>query len=251
MHNLPDPQLDGTGNVNTLYMVYFPPSFTITLGTDTSCINFCGYHGTYTNSNLSIPYGVLPDLSGPGCNSGCGTGATFQNLTSVSSHELAESITDTEVGLATVFARPLAWYDPNHGEIGDICNHQHAILSGYTVQTEWSNLNNACIASAPARSSSTSNLQSVALVVHSRLRVTASFSVTVQGSGQTPTGQVNFFDGVIPLGSATLSSGTANLSTSQLKGGVHHVQASYLGDTNYLPSNSNTQTFRYRPPISR
>ena len=251
-HNLPDPATDGAGNVNTLYMVYFPLGYTITLQGASSCQDFCGYHGTYVNNNLSIPYGVLPDLSGS-CNGGCGSGPTvFDNLTSVSSHELAESITDTEVGIASVFDRPLAWYDPSfNGEIGDLCNHQHAPLSGYTVQNEWSNLNNACIATAPARSSSAINLQQVTLVIHSRLRVTATFNVTVAGSGPTPTGQVNFFDGEFPVGSTTLSAGTATFSTSQLRGGVHNIQASYLGDTNYLPSSSNTQTFRYRAPLSR
>lgn len=252
-HNLPDPQLDGAGNVNTLYMVYFPAGYTITTPFGNSCQpgGFCGYHGTYVNNRLSIPYGVMPDLAGSICNTGCGSGTTFQNLTSVSSHELAESITDTEVGIPLDITRPLAWYDPASGEIGDICNHQHAILSGYTVQTEWSNLNNACISSASPRSLSTANLNLDSFVVHSRLRVTASFSVTVHGGGPTPTGQINFFDGAIPLGNATLSAGAAIFSTSQLRGGVHHVQASYMGDTNYQPGSSNTQTFRYRPPISR
>ena len=251
--HLPAPATDGAGNVNTLYMVYFPLGYTITLQGAFSCQQFCGYHGTYVNNNLSIPYGVMPDLSGS-CNGRCGSDPTvFNNLTSVSSHELAESITDTEVGLVpgNIPVRPLAWYDQTYGEIGDICNHQHVTLSGYTVQKEWSNLNNACIASEPARSSSTATLQLTSFVVHSKLRVTASFSVTVAGSGPTPTGQVNFFDGEFPLGSATLSSGAATFSTSQLRGGVHNFQASYMGDTNYLPSGSNTQTFRYRAPISR
>jgi hypothetical protein len=252
--NLPFPQLDGAGNVNTLYMVYFPAGYTITLGPYRSCVNFCGYHGTYINSNLSIPYGVLPDLGSGGCQSGCGSGpAVFDNLTSVSSHEMAESITDAEVGIATDYARPLAWYDPppDNAEIGDLCNHNHATLSGYTVQTEWSNAANACVFSAPARSSSTASLNLDSFVVHTRLHVTASFSVTVAGGGPTPTGQINFFDGSIPMGSATLASGSATFATSQLKGGVHHFQATFMGDTNYLPSTSNIQTFRYRPPISR
>jgi hypothetical protein len=254
-HNLPDPQLDGGGNVNTLYIVYFPHGFTITLQGFLSCHagGFCGYHGTYSNNNLSIPYGVIPDFGpGSGCDVGCGGGSTFQNLTSVSSHELAESITDTEVGLANTFARPLAWYDvPNNVEIGDICNHVHATLSGYTVQQEWSNSRNACFAPAGDVFASTTTLQ-IAKVpsVPSRLRATVSFTATVQGSGPAPTGQVTFFDGATQLGAAALSSGQASLTTNQLKGGFRQIQASYSGDVNYAPS-FNTQTFRYRPPISR
>src|SRR5215471_7001655 len=42
-HNLPDPATDGAGNVNTLYMVYFPLGYTITLQGFSSCVQFCAY----------------------------------------------------------------------------------------------------------------------------------------------------------------------------------------------------------------
>jgi hypothetical protein len=49
-----------------------------------------------------------------------------------------------------VIGAPLAWYDPNNGEIGDICNAQQGSIVGgngvtYTVQKEWSNAKGACI----------------------------------------------------------------------------------------------------------
>jgi len=250
-HNLPDPTTDGSGNVNTLYMVYFPLGYTISLQGFFSCQRFCGYHGTYVN-NLSIPYGVMPDLSAPGCNGGgCGSGTAFQNLTSVSSHELAESITDTEVGLASVFDRPLAWYDANsNAEIGDLCNHQHVVVAGYTVQREWSNLRNACYAPTGASTPSTTSLQ-ISPLLPSRLRATLQFTATVQGTGPALTGSVDFVDGDTVIGTASVSSGQAILTTNQLKGGFRHIKAVYLGDANYLPSRSSTQTFRYRPPLSR
>ncbi|HTC95151.1 MAG TPA: Ig-like domain-containing protein [Terriglobales bacterium] len=250
-HNLPSPATDGAGNVNTLYMVYFPLGYTITLQGASSCQQFCGYHGTYVNNNLSIPYGVLPDLSGS-CNGGCGSGPTvFDNLTSVSSHELAESITDTEVGLASAFDRPLAWYDANtNAEIGDLCNHQHVVVAGYTVQREWSNLRNTCYAPTGASTSSTTNLQ-ISPVLPSRLRATLQFTATVQGTGPALTGSVDFVDGDTVIGTASVSSSQAILTTNQLKGGFHQIKAVYLGDNNYLPSRSTIQTFRYRPPISR
>jgi hypothetical protein len=251
--NLPPPATDGAGNVNTLYMVYFPRGYTITLQGSASCLQFCGYHGTYINNNLSIPYGVMPDLGSGGCRSGCGSGTTFQNLTSVSSHELAESITDTEVGIATVIGRPLAWVDPtgSGAEIGDLCNHQHATLSGYTVQNEWSNSRNACFAPAGDILASTTTLQIAAVPsLPSRLRATVSFTAMVQGSGPTPTGNVTFFEGATQLGVAPLSSGQASLTTYQLRGGFRQIQASYSGDANYAPS-FDTQVLRYRPPFSR
>src|SRR4029077_11781282 len=48
----------------------------------------------------------------------------------------------TAVGLATVFAPPLAWYDVNNGEIGDPCNQNTDTLQfdaiTYTFQQEFS-----------------------------------------------------------------------------------------------------------------
>jgi hypothetical protein len=139
---LPAPDAD------TIYMTYFPPGTTITEGGDASCEAFCAYHGTFRRSGKSVFYAVVPDMGpGSGCDSGCGSGTAFQNLTSVSSHELVEAITDAEVGIATSVGKPLAWYDPDAGEIGDICNGKAATVSGYTVQKQWDNASSSCIAS--------------------------------------------------------------------------------------------------------
>ena len=152
---LPTPDLDAAGNVNAVYMIDFPPGVTITGpgGSGQSCVQFCAYHSTVVIGGRSVPYGVLPDLGGP-CSMGCGMDpAPFNNATAVHSHELVEAITDAEVGVgaANSVARPLAWYDAaaNTGEIGDICNAQHATVAGFVVQTEWSNSQGACIASRP------------------------------------------------------------------------------------------------------
>jgi len=154
--NLPLPTTDAAGNPNTYYAIFFPHGKTITLGGSASCVagGFCAYHGTIA----AIPglgeiyYGVHPDMqSGSGCETGCGSAATaFGNYTSVASHELVETITDCEVGIAQFLAPPLAWYDNANGEIGDICNGQQGSVVGsdgvtYTVQKEFSNLANSCI----------------------------------------------------------------------------------------------------------
>lgn len=75
------------------------------------------------------------------------TRSALTNLTSVSSHELVEAATDPAVGMATVIGPPLAWYDPNNGEIGDICNAQQGTTtigngSVYVIQLEFSNAAN-------------------------------------------------------------------------------------------------------------
>ena len=149
--HLPAPQLDGQGNVNSLYGLFFPSGKTLTMGTTTGGVQWCAYHGTISYHGLSVPYMVLPNFNDPGYGSGCGADPTlFNDFTSVASHELVESVTDTEVGIATNgFAPPLAWYDQaNNGEIGDLCNGQQGTIAGYVVQKQWSNTANACIVTA-------------------------------------------------------------------------------------------------------
>jgi hypothetical protein len=137
---------------NTIYMTYFPQGKTINSGGELSCQVFCAYHGTFKRGNTEVYYGVMPDMSpGSNCDTGCGgSSSQFNNQTSVSSHEMTETITDAEVGLATVVGKPLAWYDPTNGEIGDICNAEQGTIHGsdghtYTVQKEWSNQKGNCI----------------------------------------------------------------------------------------------------------
>ena len=152
---LPPPAIDAQGNPLTLYAIHVPHGHSIVNGTMHSCVSggFCAYHGTIAaGAQAEIYYAVHPDMQpGSGCDMGCGAGTNFQNETSVSSHELVEAITDAEVGLATVVGPPVAWYDASNGEIGDLCNAQHGVVTGtdglaYTVQLEFSNRANGCIA---------------------------------------------------------------------------------------------------------
>ena len=156
--HLPAPTHDAAGNNNTYYAIFFPHGKTITQGGSGSCVagGFCAYHGTIQNvpGQGEVYYGVHPDMqAGSGCDTGCGSASsTYQNMTSVASHEMIETVTDCEVGLATTSAPPLAWYDNTNGEIGDICNAQQGTVVGgdgvtYTVQTEFSNRQNNCIVS--------------------------------------------------------------------------------------------------------
>jgi hypothetical protein len=143
---------------NQIYMVHFPAGKTITQDGSSSCVagGFCAYHGTFKIGTQNVYYGVLPALTG-GCATGCGgSPTTFQNQTSVASHELIETITDAEVGLATTIGPPLAWFDSNFGEIGDICNAQQGTFTGsdgntYTIQQEFSNQASDCILTRPAQ----------------------------------------------------------------------------------------------------
>ena len=116
---------------NTLYFVFLPPGVTVTQGGSASCTVFCGYHDAINNS---IFYAVMPYPSCAGCLGGI---ADFDALTSTTSHELCEAITDPIPGQG--------WYDDNNGEIGDICAWKTRTLGGYTIQLEWSNNAGSCV----------------------------------------------------------------------------------------------------------
>ena len=116
---------------STLYFIYVQPGVRVVMGGSASCSAFCGYHNA---TSANVFYAVMPY---PGC-SGCTGGlAVFDALTSTSSHELCEAITDPIPGQG--------WYDDTNGEIGDICAWQTKKIDQYTVQLEWSNAANRCV----------------------------------------------------------------------------------------------------------
>ena len=117
-------------SANTLYFVYLQPGVSIVQGGARSCQAFCGYHN---DINGQIFYAVMPY---PGCNGCRGPLSAFDALTSTSSHELCEAITDPIPGRG--------WYDDTNGEIGDICAWKVKSVGAYQVQQEWSNANNRC-----------------------------------------------------------------------------------------------------------
>lgn len=116
---------------NSLYFVFLPPGTQVRQGGGKSCQTFCGYHEATPDN---IFYAVMPY---PGC-AGCEGGLAIPDaLTSTSSHELCEAITDPVPGSG--------WYDDANGEIGDICAWKTKTLGGYVVQLEWSNSADACV----------------------------------------------------------------------------------------------------------
>jgi hypothetical protein len=116
---------------NSLYFVFLPPGTQVEHAGNKSCQAFCGYHEA-TDENIF--YAAMPF---PGC-AGCEGGLAIPDaLTSISSHELCEAITDPIPGTG--------WYDDANGEIGDICAWKTKTLGGYLVQLEWSNSADACV----------------------------------------------------------------------------------------------------------
>jgi len=117
---------------NSLYFVFLPPGTQVKQGSAASCRDFCGYHEATPSDGIF--YAVMPF---PGCSGCLGGLETFSALTTTSSHELCEAITDPIPGQG--------WYDDNNGEIGDICAWKTKQLGDYTIQLEWSNNANSCL----------------------------------------------------------------------------------------------------------
>lgn len=220
--HLPAPVLDGAGNPNTLYMIFFPPGKTITQGGSSSCVagGFCAYHGTTSTllNGHNVLYGVHPDMQSGLCSTGgCGSAGVFGNYTSVTSHELTEAITDADIGIATVFAPPLAWYDQlNNGEIGDLCNGQQGTYvangTSYTIQLEFSNAANNCV--LPPTGPPVPNFSITATPASQTVTAGAgtSYTTTVAASGGF-TGVVSLTISGLPAG-ASASFNPASVTTS-------------------------------------
>jgi hypothetical protein len=116
---------------NSLYFIYTPPGIRVVMGGSASCQAFCGYHN---DINGKVFYAVMPYPDCAGCR---GDTAAFDALTSTSSHELCEAITDAVPGSG--------WYDDTNGEIGDVCAWETKQLGRYVVQLEWSNRAAKCV----------------------------------------------------------------------------------------------------------
>ena len=69
-----------------------------------------------------------------------------------------------------------------------------------------------------------------------------SLTISANVSPSGATGTVQFTDGGSPIGTANVNGGVAQITTSTLSVGTHILAASYSGDTNFNPSNSNTIT---------
>jgi hypothetical protein len=208
---------------NTYYAIHFIPGISIS-SNGGSCVagGFCAYHGTINSNGKYIYYGVLPDQGG-GCATGCGTNANpFNNLCSVASHELSEAVTDPGIGLASTYAPPLAWYDPNNGEIGDICNAQQGTTVGgdnvtYTVQKIFSNKANACIVAAVNPSTSTTNFLSSTTASTTKITTFTSTPTTTNSPTITTTTKTTTKTTTTTTKTTTISSPTPSSSCAHSK----------------------------------
>ena len=141
---------DGTGGtpqpgIDTLYILNFPSTTTITQGGGPSCTAFGGYHYDMKLSDgTPVPYAVIPRCPG------ASTGFTdLQVLTGTVSHELIEACTDPLPDFSPAYAfcdEPHVFFNEanNGSEIGDMCeNDPEAFYEfddlNFVVQRFWSN----------------------------------------------------------------------------------------------------------------
>ena len=113
-----------------------------------SCAQFCAYHGfNGTPQSAHFYYGVMPDLGGA-CSFGCGFGARFDNVTSISTHEFCEAVTDPFPTPGSNPGYPQAWNDNQGSEVGDLCADSSDTLragnKSYKVQSEYDNATASC-----------------------------------------------------------------------------------------------------------
>ena len=127
-------------NANTLYVVYVQPDVAVNLGggQGTTQQGILGYLTAFVGANgAAIRYAVVVSPGGPAGNSVLPEArSAIDQLTAVTSHELAEAVTDPDVN-SNVNGGRLGWFDPQRGEIGDIEeNNPNAFvrLDGFLVQ---------------------------------------------------------------------------------------------------------------------
>jgi hypothetical protein len=119
----------------------------------------------------------------------------------------------------------------------------HAITALYSGDTNFvgsiSNALSQMVNKANTTTSVTSNANPS--VFGQAVTFIATATPVAPGAG-TPNGSVTFADGGISIGSAALSGGVAQFTTSALSVGSHAITASYNGDSNFIGSNSANTT---------
>jgi hypothetical protein len=113
----------------------------------------------------------------------------------------------------------------------------HAVTAQYLGTTNYASSTSAEVDQVVNAASTTVSLTSSPnpAVVGQAVTFTAVVIVTAPGGG-TPTGQVQFFDNGVLIGTKSLSGGTATLTKSNLTAGSHPITAIYLGSTNHQQS---------------
>jgi hypothetical protein len=242
---------------NRLYVVYVEPNVAVSLpgGQGTTQQGILGYHTAFAGHDaagnpVAIRYAVVAYPGGTVGNSSLGTSAPDQ-LTAVTSHELAEAVTDPDVN----FGR-LGWVDPALGdEIGDItANNPQAFvrLDGFLVQ-EVADQNDQLLSIFPPSGTVATTTTLHGTVVHNNFNIPdVRFTVTIApGSGTLPPGgtvELELGGGVVATAQVQVVNGVATASFDVLffAPGQYTFSAQYLGNSQFQGSVSNSVTVTVR-----
>jgi hypothetical protein len=244
-------------NANTLYVVYVEPDIAVNLGLGqgTTQQGILGYHTAFLSANgAPIRYAVVVSPGGAAGNSVLPEATTaIDQLTAVTSHELAEAVTDPDIN-SNVNNGRLGWFDPRRGEIGDIEeNNPNAFvrLDGHLVQ-EVADQNDQLLSIFMAPPSSligtTTTLQAQINPQHPFSAPTVTFTVVINAASGavTPGGTVDLLVNGRVLGSATVQVvngvAEATFTVAFFGSGQFTFSAQYLGSSLFQGSTSNAIT---------
>jgi hypothetical protein len=245
-------------DTNRLYVVYVAPDVAVNLGSGqgTTQQGILGYHGAFaghdaSGNSFTLRYAVVVTPGGAAHNSGVGTSAIDQ-LTAVSSHELAEAVTDPDVN----FAR-LGWYDPRRGEIGDITeNNPNAyvrLADGHLVQ-EVADQNDQLLSLAPPVTTPPTTVATTTKLTAGTVRrinshlssVTLTVTITPASGTVEPGGTVELIYNGRVLGIAHVTDvngvATATFNVLFFGHGNFTFSAQFLGNSQFQGSASNSVT---------
>jgi hypothetical protein len=244
-------------NANTLYVVYVQPNVAVNLGSGqgTTQQGILGYHTAFVGANgTPIRYAVVVSLGGAAGNSVLPEATTaLDQLTAVTSHELAEAVTDPDIN-SNVNNGRLGWFDSQLGEIGDVEeNNPNAFvrLDGNLVQEVADRNDQLLSIFTPPPSSligTTTTLQGQVNPHSPTSPPTVTFTVVINpaSGAAVPGGTVDLLVNGRVLGGATVhvvnGVAEATFTVAFFGRGSFTFNAQYLGTSQFQGSTSNAVT---------
>jgi hypothetical protein len=242
-------------NANTLYVVYVEPDVAVNLGQGqgTTQQGILGYHTAFVGANgAPIRYAVVVSPGGAAGNSTLPEAKTaLDQQTAVTSHELAEAVTDPDIN-SNVNNGRLGWFDPRRGEIGDIEENNPAAfvrLDGNLVQ-EVADKNDQLLSifTTSNQIGTTTTLQAQVNPSNPFSPPTVTFTAIISPASGTvaPDGTVNLIVNGQVLGSAKVhvvnGVDEATFTVEFFGPGIFTFSAQYLGSSGFQGSTSNSVT---------
>jgi hypothetical protein len=246
-------------DANRLYVIYVEPNVIVSLQGATSQRNFLGYHSAFGGHTaggqaIDIHYAVIA-YPGGAVGNASNVANPVDDMTSVTSHELAEAMTDPNVGYKT-----LGWYDKQlNEEIGDITEKYLVRLNGYLVQ-EVAGKNDQPLTLSTGtggtgqtgQTATQTTLSISASQVHVGQTVTLTLTVAPTSESSTPCGTVTLMDGNHVLGKVKLGTNghvSVTLYANWGSVGTHTITAVYQGNSSFMGSTSNAVTLTVLAPV--